>query len=134
MPGRKFLRVSAAIALGIGVSAIALVWVSLQRPSVNSEPFDTHKWRRNTDIYAATNDPGCVRGGMALDLIEKGSLVGKTHSEIFLLLGRPDRSENRVLTYELGQCSGFGWHNSLLIVGFEAGDKVSYARFTRDTP
>jgi hypothetical protein len=98
-----------------------LFW-SHRQPTHPAEPFDARAWQAAAPVYQASADPGCVRGGMAQDLIDRQLLVGKSAAQVRELLGEPDgRRSATAWTYELGQCSGWGWSDSVLLLEFDAG-------------
>ncbi len=80
--------------------------------------FVSGTWKEKAHVYAHNNDPGCVRGDMALDLVAINLLQGRSTAEVKSLLGEPDGVKEKQLNYELGQCSGYGWYNSILEVSF----------------
>lgn len=83
-----------------------------------AEPFDRQQWRtRQTE--ARQNDPGCVRGGMALSLIRNRSLDNSTRNTVLALLGDADVTGDRQLHFSLGQCH-WDWRHSALVVSFNA--------------
>ena len=65
---------------------------------------------------------------MALNLIGERRLEVRMADEISALLERPMRYGPE-WTYALSQCSGFGWHDSGLIVRFDAKNRVIATRF-----
>jgi hypothetical protein len=120
-------HVQRAIGLGLGfllvvlATTAALLWVYRQ-PTHPPETFDAQGWKAAVPVYGASADPGCVRGGMAQDLIDRQLLVGKSAAQVRELLGEPDgRRSATAWTYELGQCSGWGWSDSVLLLEFDAG-------------
>lgn len=104
-----------------------MAW-SFYQPSVSAEPFDQLTWRARSELAGGVGDPGCVRGGMALDLIDRDHLNGMTAKEVSALLGAPTGHETD-WTYALGQCSGYGWHDSGLVVRFGPANRVASAWF-----
>lgn len=106
-----------------------LAWASTQ-PSQGPEPFRTAAWAESA-ILEKLNDPGCFRGGMALDLIERQLLSGKSADEVVTLLGLPTRQTPGQWAYSIGQCSGFGWHDSELALTFDDKARVVNAKFRR---
>ncbi|WP_304013041.1 hypothetical protein [Methyloversatilis discipulorum] len=70
------------------------------------------------------NDPGCVRGGMALSLIRTGALLKLTRVEVVGLLGAPDEGAAEALRYGLGQCH-WDWRQSLLVIRFGPTGRTS---------
>ncbi|MCL0274610.1 hypothetical protein M2T36_27285, partial [Escherichia coli] len=56
---------------------------------------------------------------MALDLIEKNALNGKSAQQVSEMLGSPDEQGRDYWTYHLGQCPGMGWNDSDLRLSFD---------------
>lgn len=104
-----------------------MAW-SYQQPSVSAEPFEAAKWSAGAGLAEGIGDPGCVRGAMALDLLQRKRLPGMTAGEVHALLGTPARYGPE-WTYALGQCSGYGWQHSGLVVRFSPADGVIAASF-----
>jgi len=84
----------------------------------DAEPFDREQWRAR-QAEARQNDPGCVRGGMALSLVRNGSLDNSSRNAVLALLGDADKTGDRQLHYDLGQCH-WDWRHSALVVSFNA--------------
>lgn len=97
-----------------------LLW-NFKRPAYPAVPFDPAAWRQPDTTAGSSNDPACVRGAMALDLIEQDVLPGKSAQQITALLGAPDEKAAGHWTYHLGQCPGWGWNDSDLRLAFDAG-------------
>ena len=93
--------------------------------------FSSTAWNDKANVYAHSNDPGCVRGGMALDIIATGLLQKKSLTEIKSLLGEPDGTMADGVYFELGQCSGLGWHNSILKIYFNKNQEFAKAAIIR---
>ena len=98
-----------------------LLW-NFKRPASPSLPFDPVAWRQPVAAAGASSDPACVRGGMALDLIDKDILRGKSGPQVAALLGAPDEQDPAHWTYHLGQCPGWGWNDSDLRLTFDEGN------------
>jgi hypothetical protein len=94
-------------------------------------PFSPVAWEERSNVYAHNSDPGCIRGGMALDIVATNLLQGKSITEVKLLLGEPDGKKEEGVYYELGQCSGLGWHDSVLLVDFRNNRQVTNANILR---
>lgn len=94
-------------------------------------PFSPLAWKERANVYAHNSDPGCVRGGMALDIVATNLLQGKSIIEVKSLLGEPDETTEKGVYYELGQCSGLGWHNSVLQVDVRNNQQVTNANILR---
>lgn len=86
------------------------------------ESFDSSAWKARASILAETNDPGCFRGGMAIDLIETKALLGATATDVVSRLGNPESSDGS-WTYWVGQC-GRVWQDNALVVTFDPAAKV----------
>lgn len=120
--------VIAIIALGC-----ALAWSYNFGTEAERTAFIPAKWKERANIYAYSNDPGCIRGDMALDIVATDMLIGKTVTDTTVLLGEPNKSSADALFYELGQCSGFGWYESELVVTLSKSQLVSKAKIARAT-
>ena len=94
-------------------------------------PFSPVAWKERSNVYEHNSDPGCIRGGMALDIVATNLLQGKSITEVKLLLGEPDGTMEEGVYYELGQCSGLGWHDSVLLVDFRNNQQVTNAKIIR---
>jgi hypothetical protein len=113
------------------VSIASLAWSYYFGVTSEAEPFSSSNWIELSNPYKITNDPGCVRGGMAVDLIQKEILKGKTTEQALEILGNPDHISDSTFSYELGQCSGLGWHNSILVIKFMS-NSVHNLKILRD--
>jgi hypothetical protein len=71
---------------------------------------------------------------MALDIVATKLLQGKSITEVKSLLGEPVGTKQEQFYYELGQCSGFGWDNSVLQVSFLNSQQVTNAVILRHQP
>jgi hypothetical protein len=118
--GRRVASFVAVLAL-LGLSVAIWLFRDFRQPSQAAQTFDGAVWRSAAPVYGASNDPGCVRGGMAQDLIQRQLLVGKSVPQVLELMGQPERRDTGVWAYELGQCSGWGWSDSELLLEFDAG-------------
>lgn len=94
-----------------------LLW-NYKRPVATPTPFDPIVWKQPS--ADGGNDPACVRSAMALDLVDKHALVGKSAQQVTELLGAPDERAQGTWTYHLGQCPGMGWNDSDLRLTFDA--------------
>ena len=99
-------------------------WV-ISQPTEKSRPFDHVTWKQTT-LLDTSNDPGCFRGGMALDIIDQDRLLGMSDPEVISLLGVPPNSSSGSWLYPVGQC-GFLWGHHDLQVTFGADGKVKHA-------
>lgn len=117
-----------AIGVSIAVLVAGVVWYA-QSVRVAEEPFDAVRWQRLRD-QSQLNDPGCVRGGMALALARTDAMSRRTRAEVIALLGAPDEGAAETLRYGLGQCH-WDWRHSLLVIGFDSygrADRVGVER------
>lgn len=131
---RVLFRIGISVALAFVALVTWLLWAFHYALDTEAERFEAHKWKERAGVYSVNNDPGCVRGGMALDLLKQKLLLGKALAEVYVLLGPPDKAENSSITYELGQCYGFGLYDTILIVGFDENKKVTQTNIKRDPP
>jgi hypothetical protein len=90
-----------------------------------------HESEESRRAQVQLNDPGCVRGGMALSLIRTGALLKLTRVEVVGLLGAPDEGAAEALRYGLGQCH-WDWRQSLLVFSFSPGGNVSHVTVAVD--
>ena len=95
-----------------------LVW-DFHQPDYSPKQFTSSTWKSARPLLKASNDPGCVLGGMGLDLIKHKMLLGKSVITVADFLGEPDYKSGNEWVYELGQCSGWGLHFSELRVQFD---------------
>lgn len=125
----KLFRIT-LILIAVGVAGLTayicfLVWSFHYGVEATRVPFSPTVWKKKANVYAHNNDPGCVRGDMALDIIATDLLNGKTVAAVKYLLGEPDGIAGNGMYFELGQCSGLGWHNSILQINFQNNRQVS---------
>lgn len=95
------------------------------------ESFEDSRWvalREHADMY----DPGCIRGGMALDLVRSEILIGLPKDALQATLVVPSFSQPDMASYALGQCS-WDWRDSELAVHLDESGNVKRAEI-RDTP
>ena len=129
-----FKAIQALLLLTIGAIVFfiaALTWSYYFDVTSGAEPFSSSNWVELSNPYKITNDPGCVRGGMALDLIQKEILKSKTKKQVSEILGTPDKISDSTFSYKLGQCSGLGWHHSILVIKF-MNNTVHNLKIVRD--
>lgn len=131
---RAIRHITITTVIAIVALGCALAWSYNFGIEAERTAFIPAKWKERANIYAYSNDPGCARGDMALDIVATDMLVGKTITEITALLGEPNKSSADALFYELGQCSGFGWYESELVVILSKSQLVSKAKIARATP
>ncbi len=87
------------------------------------------------DTILTATPPGSrwVCRTLTLDLIKTDLIINHNAEQVVALLGKPKASEKSDFSYALGQCSGFGWLNSILVVKFE-NDLVTQLSVERDAP
>ena len=120
----RLRRIVVAVFAAAFTGCIYVAWV-ISQPTENPRPFDPVKWEQAA-LLDTSADPGCFRGGMALDLIDRKTLSGKTSPEVVSLLGAPPNSSSGSWLYPVGQC-GFLWGHHDLQVTFGADGKVEHA-------
>jgi len=131
----KALRITLATCVAVLLAyGSYVVWSFYYGIEADRTPFSPVAWKEKANVYAHNSDPGCVRGGMALDIVATRFLQGKSITEVKLLLGEPDETKQEGVYYELGQCSGLGWHDSVLQVGFRNNQQVTTAVILRHRP
>lgn len=108
-----------------------IVWAFYYGVEAERTAFSHAAWNEKANVYAHNSDPGCVRGGMALDIVATNLLQGKSLFEVKALLGEPDGKKEQGFYYELGQCSGLGWHDSVLQVSLSNNQQVTNASILR---
>lgn len=126
----RFIAKASLLLLCLSIVAGGWLAWSYNQPSVNAQPFQRALWLNSSSILESVGDPGCVRGAMALDLIHSKRLVGMNPEELIALLG-PAAEKGADWMYPLGQCSGFGWENSAMMIRIGSERKVIFARFQR---
>ncbi len=115
-----------ALLLAGVVSVAALTVVGFRYLTSVREPeesFDAEQWVSRRE-QVQLNDPGCVRGGMALSLMRTDTLLKLTRGEVVRLLGAPDDSAAETLRYGLGQCH-WDWRQSVLVIRFGPAGRTS---------
>lgn len=128
---RILLRIVAACAAAVGAYGIYIVWSFYFGVEAERSAFSAATWKERANVYAHNSDPGCVRGGMALDIVATDLLKGKSISAVKALLGNPDGTKGKEIYYELGQCSGLGWHDSVLQVALSNDELVTNVSISR---
>ena len=71
-------RITVALIL---VIVIGSIYLNFTTPHTEEQSFDTTLWSELKKEYML-NDPGCVRGGMALSLIRNERLTGLKKHEV----------------------------------------------------
>ena len=121
------IRIFSVVILIVAGMSIWLVW-SYHQPNILPTPFDSKGWKTLGSSGVINNDPGCYRGGMALDILESNRLIGKTTEEVSSLLGNAEKILSSTQIYAVGQCSG-GWEHSELVISYGANGRVTSAEF-----
>jgi len=90
----KALGIALIVAAG-AVFAYAgfLAWSYHYGVEAERTPFSPAAWKERAAVYAHDSDPGCVRGGMALDIVATRLLDEKPLAEVKALLGEPDDTD-----------------------------------------
>jgi hypothetical protein len=96
---------------------------------VQAEPFDAHQWRDRQE-QAQQFDPGCVRGGMALALIQTDRLTNLSKRDVTELLGPSEGKTVDQFRYSLGQCH-WNWEHSELLLSFNSNGLVERTTIQR---
>lgn len=123
--GRRVVTPNGSLFVGIAfyvVLVASLLALVTGGPRLQRLGFDTAAWKAAAGTVAATNDRGCVRGGMAVDLVEKRNLIGATGTEVVSLLGSPQDASGQ-WSYDVGQC-GTWWGQNALVLTFDANGRV----------
>ena len=114
---------AAIVGFAVLISTGAMVH-SYQSFAAEPQAFSKEAWQRQRVDVESSNDPGCVLGGLTQDILIKGRLKAKSEQYVLDQLGPPDRREASNLVYFIGQCHGWGWDHSELIVRLSAAGVV----------
>lgn len=117
-------RIVVAAVVAAFAGCVYVAWF-ISQPAENLQPFDRVKWEQAA-LLDTSSDPGCFRGNMALDLINRKALSGKTGPEVVTLLGTPPDASSGSWLYPVGQC-GVLWGHHNLQVTFGSPGKVKHA-------
>ena len=128
-----FLSLVALIIFIILLFIASMTWAYYFEVSAVRGRFNSAAWIKQGNPYSESFDPGCVRGGMALDLIKTDLIINHNTEQGVALLCKPQAITKSDFSYALGQCSGFGWLNSILVVKFEK-DLVTQLSIERGAP
>ena len=123
-----------AILVVLGVSSCAGGLVhSFNSFDAKPVAFTQDAWRKLQPDVESSNDPGCVLGGLAYGLKESRLLAQRQERFVFEQIGQPTKREGDDLVYSVGQCHGWGWHHSELVVQLSAERTVQkvYLRASR---
>ncbi|WP_396268961.1 hypothetical protein [Ideonella sp.] len=107
------MRISLALC-AFAVLLAALAYVNFTSVHADPEPFDAREWRRRAE-QAKQPDPGCVRGGIALTLLDDRQLNKLGKNEVIARLGPAEVMRDDQLRYSLGQCH-WDWRQSDLVI------------------
>jgi hypothetical protein len=114
----------------VSVSLAALSYWYLNLPTAKAVSFNQRLWLEASS-RDQENDPGCYRGGMAMELVDKRLLNGKTGPELISLIGVPSNSSAGSWTYPVGQC-GMLWEHFHLRVDVGPEGEVIGAAVVKD--
>ena len=106
------------------VSIVTWLWFDFQGFNAKPAAFDQVQWMQGRDVVKKVFDPGCVLGGMALDLQKTNRLLQMPYPQLFDLIGAPDSSEGKAFLWEVGQCHGGGWNHSQLKIILDTSGRV----------
>jgi hypothetical protein len=116
-------RITVALILVIVIGSIYLNFSALH---TEERSFDSTLWSELKE-ESMLNDPGCVRGGMALSLIRNKRLTGLHIADVAELLGETNEpSTPTEFRYSIGQCH-WDWKHSSMVVHFNASSIVTNA-------
>lgn len=95
----KTLRIALIAAAGaVFTYGGFLAWSFHYGVEAERTPFLSAVWKEKAAVYAHGSDPGCVRGGMALDIVATRLLDEKPVAEVKSLLGEPDGANQAFIT------------------------------------
>ena len=119
----RLAYVVTAIGLCTAVVAAAVV---LSFYSFSAEPvvFSKEAWHRLRPDLESSADPGCTLGPLAQGLMRSGQMNQKSEQYVLEQLGQPSKRQNLDLIYAVGQCHGWGWHPSELVLHLSENRKV----------
>jgi hypothetical protein len=114
-----------AIVFGIGVTAVAGAFVH-SCASFDAEPvgFGRDAWHKLRPEVELSADPGCVLGALAKDLANSGHLNQKSEQYVLEELGQPTKRQGMELVYAVGQCHGWDWRHSELVLQLSSSGTV----------
>jgi len=105
------------VVIAVVTTLVYLFYLNFTAMHQPIEAFNSEEWKERSNEFL-TNDPGCVRGGMALGLMDSRILIGLDKLAVLDLLGHPNRASATSLGYNLGQCH-WDWKASLLEISFD---------------
>jgi hypothetical protein len=98
------------------VCAAAFLFHSFSAFEAEHRSFSQEEWQREKTTLELSADPGCTLGPMTQDLLQSGRLQGAKREQVVQLLGQPRSQTGDLLIYPIGQCHGWGWHHSELVL------------------
>jgi hypothetical protein len=115
-----------AAVLGLGALAVTAALIhSFNSFEAKRQAFVPEQWHAQRHSVAESGDPGCILGPMTSDLLQTGQLRGLSKTQVLQLLGPPDSKSSATLSYAIGQCHGWGWHHSELVLALSGAEVVS---------
>jgi hypothetical protein len=118
----RFLGIVGLTVLVLAASALALAEILDYR---NQAEFDAVVWRNAPNCGRDGCDAECVRGQMVRDLTWYYLKPGMSRSEVVALLGNSQANSSsavKLLSYNLGMCSGFRMDYDSLVLMFDDRD------------
>jgi hypothetical protein len=119
-----FKKITTLTLVAVFAGCAYFAW-GISQVTEKPQPFDSVAWRQSS-LLDNSSDPGCFRGGMALDLINQKKLLRMSGPEVTLLLGAPSSSSSGSWLYPVGQCRLL-WEHQELQVTFGSDQKVTHA-------
>ena len=123
------MKKTTVILIASALFALLARWYT-NMPTAEAVPFNQRHWIETSSRNEA-NDPGCYRGGMAMELVESRLLNGKTGPELIALLGEPHNSSAGSWTYPVGQC-GMLWEHFKLRLDIGPDGRVRHAAVVKE--
>ncbi len=121
-------KITAPLIVSVPLAVLSYWYLNL--PTAKAVSFNQRLWIEASSLDKE-NDPGCYRGGMAIELVEKRLLNGKTAPEIISLIGVPSSSKAGSWIYPVGQC-GMLWEHFHLRVDIGSEGKAIGAAVVND--
>ncbi|MFY7939710.1 MAG: hypothetical protein ACOVOX_02265 [Burkholderiaceae bacterium] len=122
------MRANTVVAAVLGLVALAITAAlihSFNGFEAKRLAFVPEQWNAQRHSIAGSGDPGCILGPMTSDLLQSGQLRGLNKAQVLQLLGPPDSESSTAVAYAIGQCHGWGWHHSELVLTLSAAEIVS---------
>lgn len=105
-----------ALVLVAFVSIVVYVGVNFASFHSESSTFDSHRRAELRAEIDGSADPGCVLGPMTKDLLSTKALQELPRVRVVELLGDPTAQNGSMMVYDIGQCHGWEWHSSELVL------------------